>query len=84
MVFLHLVLLLKKIWNLEVTTLCMNRQGSVLDDASSSILLALTDELSWDVCLWISFVCLRLFLIMNVIWNHEYFSTDMIRWIRTQ
>ena len=24
-------------------------------------LLALTDELSWDVCLWISFVCLRLF-----------------------
>ena len=61
MVFLHLVLRLKKILNLEVTTLCMNRQGWVLDDASSSIFLALTDELSWDVCLWISFVCLRLF-----------------------
>ena len=27
MVFLHLVLRLKKILNLEVTTLCMNRQG---------------------------------------------------------
>ena len=27
MVFLHLVLLLKKILNLEVTSLCMNRQG---------------------------------------------------------
>ena len=37
MVFLHLVLRLKKILNLEVTTLCMNRQGWVLDDASSSI-----------------------------------------------
>ena len=27
LVFLHLVLRLKKILNLEVTTLCMNRQG---------------------------------------------------------
>ena len=29
-------------------------------------------------CHLISFVCLRLFLIMNVIWNHEHFSTERI------
>ena len=44
MVFLHLVLRWKKILNLEVTTLCMSRPRWVLDDASSSIFVALEDE----------------------------------------
>ena len=56
LVFLHLALRWKKILNLEVTTLCMNRTRWVLDDASSSILCVGRQF----VCLWLSFVYLWL------------------------
>ena len=82
MVFLHLVLRWKKILNLEVTTLCMSRPRWVLDDASSSILwLWKTVRLSLAafVCLWQFSSVFDYLLIMNVIWNHEHFSTDPVR-----
>ena len=51
LVFPHLVFIsTEEIWNSKVTTLCMNRQGWVLGDASSSIL-----RIGRRVLLWLSF-----------------------------